>query len=178
MLDILGVSLTTGLLSLAMMGNTQQHPGFSGDWVLISATATAARTSGGTATREAGGETHTTSTTVSGAAFNCGRACTIVQNGDQLTIRNSLLADASEPARPITLRVDGRPAQILDSFSPNRKIPATAAWKGDTVVITSSTGSHAITQTLSIEGSQLVVVTAAGMDPTHPVTFRYERKRK
>jgi hypothetical protein len=118
--------------------------------------------------------------TVSGAPFNCGRECTIVHKGQTLRIDRAYLASSSTPAPAVTLQLDGRETSVVDSFSPNRELPATAQWNGDQLKITSSIdcfrGACTITQLVSIEATQLVVVTSSNTDGNQPVTFRYKKK--
>ena len=42
--------------------------------------------------------------------------------------------------------------------------------------ITSATGSHTITQLVSIDAAELVVVTTIDIAAIQPVTFRYKKK--
>jgi hypothetical protein len=126
----------------------------------------------------------TSSTTISGAPFNCGLGCTITQKGQTLTIENAQLADfpgkdKTKPTPAVTLLVDGRERKVIDSFSPSREIPVTAAWEGTKVkVTTGSTGVSTTTQVLSLEGKELIVSTAVSLygEPRSEVSYRYKRK--
>jgi hypothetical protein len=167
----------TGLLVLVPLSSTAQRPpNFSGDWVLISVTTSGAGRRGGAEPSNASGERRITSNTASGAAFNYGRECTIVHNGQTMTIDKALLAPETAAAAAVTLQMDGRQAPVVDSFSRGRKIPATAKWTGDKLEITSPTGSIAITQVLSIEAAELGVVTSVSLEGNTAVTSKYRRK--
>ena len=160
-------------------GVAQRRPDLSGNWVLAKATsAGGGRTKEKSGSPKASGEVPTTSTTVSGAAFNCGSECTIIQKGQTLTVDKGYLASMPTPAPAVTLQLDGHQASVIDSFNPNprRPIPVTAKWNSDKLEIISSTGAHTITQLVSIEGAQLVVVTSSNFEGAQPVTFRYKKK--
>jgi len=157
----------------------QRRPDFSGQWVLVEALVTGA-TRG---SEESSAPRHTSSNTISGAAFNCGRECTIAQKGLALTIQNAELADypgkdKSRPTPPVTLQMDGVQRTVVDSFSPSRQLPVTATWQGNKLQITSGTGSLVQTQSLSLEAKQLVVVNVAQVngDRGSEVTFKYQQK--
>jgi hypothetical protein len=157
----------------------QRRPDFSGQWVLVEALVTGS-TRG---SEETSGPRHTSSNTISGAAFNCGRECTIAQKGLTLTIQNAELADypgkdRSRPTPAVTLQMDGDQRSVVDSFSPSRQLPVTAKWEGNELEITSGRGSLVQTQSLSLEGKQLVVVNVAQVngDRGSEVTFKYQRK--
>ncbi len=122
------------------------------------------------------GQTQTTLTTVSGAAFNCGRECTIVHKGQMLMIDEALLGSDKTVAPTVTLHLDGRKISVVDSFNPQREIPVTAMWNGERLEIISSTGSRTVTQSVTLEAGELVVVTAFNRDAARPVTFRYRKK--
>ncbi|MBZ5499623.1 MAG: hypothetical protein LAP85_24760 [Acidobacteriia bacterium] len=179
-------SLVAVAVLVPLSGAAQRPPDLSGHWVLVTATAFAGgRGTGRPGTPQASGEVHTTSTTVSGAAFNCGTECTIVQKGQMLTVDKAHLASRPTPAPAVTLHLDGRQTSVIDSFAatfkggptnPRREIPVTAKWNGDTLEITSSTGLHTFTQLLSIEEKQLVVVTLIDIESAPPVTFKYKKK--
>jgi hypothetical protein len=175
--------IAAGLVAMAVIlpvsGAAQRSPDLSGHWVLASATsAGGGRTKEKSERPESSAEVPTRSTTISGAAFNCGTECTIVQKGQMLTVEKAHLASSPALAPTVTLHLDGRQMSVIDSFNPNprRPIPATARWNGDKIEITSSTGRHTITQLVSIEATQLVVVTSTDFDGDRPLTLRYKRK--
>ena len=76
----------------------------------------------------------------------------------------------------MTLQLDGRQRSVVDSFNPAREIPATAQWVGDKLKITSPSNRITTTQRISLEASQLVVVTSVNIEGDEPVTLRYKRK--
>jgi hypothetical protein len=94
-----------------------------------------------------------------------------------LTLEKALLGSNATPAPPVTLDLDGRQRPVVDSFSPPRELPVTAAWSGDTIEITTATGrSMTTTQIVSIEVGQLVVVTRVNIADAAPVTLRYRKE--
>jgi len=163
-----------GLLALVPLSSAAQRPpNVTGNWVLVSATTSGA---GGRGEASNAGERPITSNTASGAAFNCGRECSIVLEGQTLTIDKALLAANQTAAPAVTLRLDGRQTPVVDSFNAGRQVPAAAKWNGDKLEILSSTGSSAYTQLLSIEAAQLVVVTSVNREGSAPVMLKYRRK--
>jgi hypothetical protein len=175
MCRIIRAGLAGVLILLPVSGTAQSRPNLSGDWTLVSATTSGTRGPREPDSSSGRAERPTTSNTASGAAFNCGRQCTIVQKGQTLTIDKALLGTSTTPAPAVTLQVDGRQLSVVDSFSPRREIPVTATWNGNRLEIVSSTGSRTVTQSLAIEAGQLVVVTSFTRDAARPVTFRYRK---
>ena len=173
------VSLVVASLFLApIAASAQSKPNLSGTWVLVEALMSGA----GRNAPEGGAEgpRRTSSTTTSGAAFNCGTECTISQKGQTLTIENAQLADypgkdKSKPTPPVTLHLDGRNAEVIDSFSPERQISVSARWEGNKLSITSSEPGIGFPQTLSIENGQLVVVTTSARHGVQTI-FKYKKK--
>ena len=172
-------SLVAVVVFVPLSGVAQRRPDLSGNWVLVKATsAGGGRTKEKPGSAKASGEVPMTSTTVSGAAFNCGSECTIIQKGQMLTVDKAHLGSNPKPAPAVTLPLDGSQTSVIDSFNPDspRKIPVTAKWNGSKLEITSATGSHAYTQLVSIEAAQLVVVTSVNIEAAQPVTFKYKKK--
>jgi hypothetical protein len=175
--ELLLSSLATflgALASVLLLGAAQRPPDLSGDWALVSAT-----TSGGRGGRPGPGETgerRVSTNTVSGAPFNCGRACKIVHKGQTLIIESAYLASSPTPASDVTLQLDSREALVVDSFNPTRQLPAKAEWSGDDLKITSSVDKVTIAQIVSLKANQLVVVTSFNTDGAAPLTLRYKRK--
>ena len=176
-------TLSTILSSLGILfvlvsghGSAQSQPDLSGDWVLTRATVSGGRSTGEPVASQPVKETPTSNNTFSGAAFNCGRQCTIVHKGQTLTVENALLASNTKAAPPVTLRLDGRARSVLDSFSPGREIPVTAKWNRDKLEIISSSGPVSVSESIRIDGGQLVVVILADRQPAQPVTLRYSKK--
>jgi hypothetical protein len=175
--DALRAGCLAGMLMLLpAIGSAQNRPNFSGDWILVSATTTALRGAGEVTSAGEKTERPTRSNTASGAAFNCGRECSIVHKGATLTIDKAFLASNTAPAEPITLHVDGHLTTVADSCTPEREIPVSSKWNGDKLEVTSSTGTRTVTQMLSLDAAQLVVVTSIEGDLIPPVTFRYRKK--
>ena len=158
------------LILLPITTPVQNRPSFSGDWVLVSATASGSSGRGGGAS----GERPITSNTASGAAFNCGRECTISMTGQALTIEQALLGSDPKPAPAITLQLNGREMSVVNSFNPTGQIPVTASWNGNKVEIVSKGPARMTTQVVSVEASQLVVVTSSADD--FVVTLKYKKR--
>jgi hypothetical protein len=173
--SMLAAAFVAALILVPPSVTAQRPPDFSGEWVLVSATASGGGR-GGTDRPDAHRENQISSNTVSGAAFNCGRQCTIVQKGQTLTIDGASLASRDKRAPAVTLQMDGHQASVVDSFSPGRQILAAAQWVGDKLKITSPTSYLTTTQFVSLEATQLVVVTSADIEGDQPVTFRYNKK--
>ena len=152
----------------------QSAPNLSGDWVLATATASGGRSTGAGAAPQPAEERPTTSHTTSGAAFNCGRECRIVHKAQTLTVENALLASATSPAPAVTLQLNGQETSVVNSFGPGGQIPTTATWNGAKLEIASKMGPMGITQVLSMEGTQLVVVTSGDRGPR--TTLKYKKK--
>ena len=175
------VSLVAASVLVPAVTSAQRKPDFSGEWVLVESLATGStRASSG-----AGSGRRSTSNTISGAAFNCGRECTITQKGQTLTISNAQLADyagkdKSRPTPSLTLRLDGREAEVVNTFSPDSKIVVTTNWDGIKIQIDSGRPPSSIrrTQVLSIEGAQLVVDNVAFIQGERrpELTLKYRRK--
>jgi hypothetical protein len=156
--------------------DAQGPPDFSGDWVLVKATTLGGRPSGKAVAPTTSDETSTSSNTLSGAAFNCGRGCTIHHKGQTLTVEAALLGSDVKPAPSVTLQLDGRRMSVIDSFSPKRQLPVTAKWNGAKLEITTSPGPYTVTQSLGVDAAQLVVVTSVDRPSERPVTLRYAKK--
>lgn len=172
---IIGI-VVTGLAGLSASGLAQRQPNFSGRWELAEALASG----GGRDGASSEGPRRTTSTTISGAPFNCGRGCTIVHKGPKLTIQDAPLAGNVGKARatpPVTLNLDGKPMKVVDSFNPSRELAVTARWEGDKVRIDNADPGIAITQRLSLEDGQFVVITSTVLhgEPRGDVTYRYRK---
>ena len=173
-------ALVSASLVMPLAAPTPRTPNFSGTWVWVESRLSGAGRSGETPAGGSRSPVHTSS----GAAFNCGRECTLAHKGATLTIDDAQLADykGKDPAErtpPVTFRIDGREAEVVDSFNPSRKLSATAKWDGNKLQIASRSGASSIsrTQLLSLEDGNLVVVhiaTASG-EPVK-VTMKYRKK--
>jgi hypothetical protein len=163
----------------------QRAPDFSGNWVLVEAVDSGP--SRGSSEKSAATITDIDRiNTVSGAAFNCGRRCTITHKGQSLVVENAQLRerpgqDEAHRTPAVTLRLDGREVAVVYSYSttPDRTIPVTAKWEGNKLQIDSNRSDpFATTQTVSLEGTQLVVVSVTLLKgERHSETrFKYDRK--
>jgi hypothetical protein len=180
------LGMVVGLVLLPISGLAQRQPNLSGHWELVEALATGPGRDGTVSEKPR----PTTSTTISGAPFNCGRGCTITQKGQTLTIENAQLADipGRDKTHPpsMTFPVNGRQTKVVDSYNwdPPRELPVTARWDGNKVRIeTVDHGAMATltwTQLLSLENGQLVVVTTSTRDGESRwgTTFRYRRSSR
>jgi hypothetical protein len=176
---ILAALLCTTSLVAPVSAQKPRPTDFSGDWVWVESLVIGSTRSGET---PAGGVRSSVNTS-SGAAFNCGRECTILHKRDTLTVDNARLGgDAKQPSAKtpaVTFRIDGREVEVVDSFSPHRKLAAAAKWVGNQLEISSgSTPSFSPwTQTLSIEEGHLVVVHARTVNgERHQVRMKYRKK--
>ena len=173
-------ALISASLVAPLAAQTPRPPNFSGNWVWVESRVSGAGRSGETPAGGARTPVHTSS----GAAFNCGRECTIAHKGATLTIDNAQLADykgkdPSERTPPVMFRIDGREAEVVDSFNPSRKLSATAKWDGNKLQITSGSRSSSFpwTQILSLEEGHLMVVhTATPNGEPVRITMKYRKK--
>jgi hypothetical protein len=178
----IAISFLSAARVFPMPGEAQRRPNLSGHWTLVEALASGP---GRDSTDRAATARPTMSTTISGAPFNCGRECTITHRGQTLTIANAQLAeypgkDKSQPTPAVTLHLDGRQTEVVDSFSPSRQLPVVARWEGNAVRIESRTQESSVVwiQVLRLEGAQLVVVSSTTIngEARAQTTFTYRRK--
>lgn len=141
------------LLSLA--GQAQRSLNLSGKWELVEALMTGPGRDGSTSDEPR----PTRSVTVSGAAFNCGRGCTITHKGQTLTIAHADPPGTDRDAVPIvTFQLDDREHKVTDSFNHSIELPVVARLQdGGIEVETRMWG--AMKQRLTTEKNELVVVT-------------------
>jgi hypothetical protein len=178
----IGAVSVLGIVLLSTSGIAQRKPDFSGQWELTEALVTGTTRDGTTSDKPR----RTTSTTISGAPFNCGRGCTISQKGQTLTVDQAQLGGDSgknnSPPPAVTFSLNGRETKVIDSFNAPRELPVIARWVGNEVrVETVQQGQMATiawTQTVSLEDGQLVVVSTATRDgeARGGTTFTYRRK--
>ena len=145
---------------------------FNGTWTLVSSTY-AGRGRGGTGVP---GEVREVNVRFSsGAPVNCGGSCTIVQDGRTLTITRLDPQDENAPDNGVvTLHLDGRKSTVTQANG--AEFAATAKTEDDAVIVSREINSRpAVTQTLSIEGGRLKVVTMFSMADA-PVTMTYVKK--
>lgn len=113
----------------------------------------------------------------SGAPVNCGTTCTIVQEGSTMTLTRPDQPGVTPPdAGTVVLHTDGNESSIKQSATSDAQFKATAKWQGDKLVVTRDViGSLSVTQTLSIVGGKLHVVTQFSKQDS-PVTMIYEKR--
>jgi hypothetical protein len=146
-------------------------PNFSGTWVLATATASGGRSTTAGAVPRAAEERPTSSHTAFGAAFNCGRECTIVHEAQTLKIEKAFLADRTEAAPTVTLQLNGRHLSPVLGGS----VTVTATWTAERLEIVTESAPVGYSQTLWIDGTQLAVVTS-DVHGMSRVTLRYNKK--
>jgi len=162
------VALVAVLTAPAAPGVAQ--PDFSGEWTLTTATSNRVRGGGS-------GEQPVRQYVMDYLAFNCGRECRIVHKGSTLTVENAQLKDgATAPSPTVTIVTDGRSHTVVDSFTQGNTIEAVARWQDGKLVITNVVGRMLMTQTVSLEQNQLVVVRLGVNDPDSKWTLRYTKK--
>jgi hypothetical protein len=163
------VALVAVLTAFAAPGVAQ--PDFSGEWTLTTATSNRVRGGGS-------GEQPVRDYVMEFHAFNCGRECRIVHKGSTLTVEQAQLKDgATAPSPSVAFVIDGQSHTVVDSVTPNRTIESVARWQDGKLVITSMAGPMRMTQTVSLEQNQLVVVRSGLTDPDSKWTLRYTRKK-
>jgi hypothetical protein len=161
MMSITSQPLASIVLAVVVLvvnpGEQTRRPDFSGKWVLLEALMTGPGRDGAAGADAA--PRRTSSITLSGAALNCGRGCTITLKGQSLTVSDALLAgfETTGPAPSVTIRLDAREQKVIDTFSPSRELMVTASWQGDSLQIKAGPDATAMTQLVSIEKNQLVV---------------------
>lgn len=159
---------TVGLLLTSQGLSAQRKPDFSGTWVYVAAEAAVTRN---------GGKGPVRVIEVSGAAFNCGVQCTIVQNAQTFSVSPAALENGVK--RPdVVLNIAGGESTVTQSLQPLVQYPANAEWNGDQLVVTRSMGVLSIRQTIALEKNQLIVtslIMTGGPDDA-PVRQTYARK--
>ena len=164
------VALVAVLTAFAAPGVAQ--PDFSGEWTLTTATSNRVRGGGS-------GEQPVRQYVMDYSPFNCGRECRIVHKGSTLTVERAQFKDgATAPSPTVAIVFDGKSHTVVDSVTPNRTIESVARWQDGKLVITSVVGRMLMTQTVSLEQNQLVVVRLGLItDPDSKWTLRYTRKK-
>jgi hypothetical protein len=134
---------TAGLLLSGQRVAARQRPSFSGTWTFLEAQAT---------TRD--GRTMPAHILfVSGAGFNCGAQCTIVQDDRTLRVSRPAENGTTPPDLVLTFEAggDGAPSPQPQTNG------AHAKWDGDTLLVTQSMGPMTIRQTIARQQNRLVV---------------------
>lgn len=162
------VLVIVGLLAPTVSPKGAQ-PNLSGEWTLSSATTTGTR-DGST------GEQATKTYLMDFSAFNCGRACRLVHKDSTLTVENAQLKD-NETAKGQTVSIvtDGQKHTVIDSINIGNKIETVARWEDGKLSVTSMLAQIPLTQTISLEKNQLVVVKSFVTTGTK-LTLRYTKK--
>ena len=152
----------------------QAKPSFAGKWTLVPDPNAAAAGGGGGGGRRGGGGGG------GGGGFACGMECTITQDATTLTITRTVAGrEGGAPTEVKTvLKLDG-----TDSSNPGRgggdPIISKAKVEGDKLVVstTRTQGENTVTatQTVSIVGGNLVVVSSSGREGAAPVTTTYKK---
>jgi hypothetical protein len=133
--------MAAGILLSGEGAAAQQRPSFSGTWTFLEAQAT---------TRD-GRTLPAHILFVSGAGFNCGARCTIVQ--DARTLRVSRPAEnGTKPPEAVLTFETGSP----QSSQPHTN-DAHAQWDGHMLFVTQSIGTATIRQTIALQQNRLIV---------------------
>ncbi len=116
-----------------------------------------------------------------GGAFNCGMECTIVQDAKSLTIKRASMKEGAPAPADIVIMLDGTDSKIMmGGRGGGTEVAAKATWQGSNLVITMTRDvqgtSVTSTQTLSIAGGKLNVVTNSGREGSTPQTVTYTKK--
>ena len=152
-----------------------RHTDFSGTWTHVSSTY-AGRGRGGS-----GGEglREVQAIFTSGGAINCGLECTIVQDAGTLTVTVTSTPPNTTPpdGGEVVLNIDGRDTALGRPNSLGHI--AKAEWDGDKLVVTryieTTVGQLTCTQTLSIEGGTLTLVSQFNVSDA-PTTMTYVKR--
>lgn len=150
----------------------------SGEWVQVDSIYNGAGRGGGRADGAPQPVQRRMISISSGAAVNCGVTCTIVQDRNTLTLTRPDQPGIQAPdSGTVTLNTDGSESTVMSSATnPQAQFKATAKWEGDKLVVTREiTPSLSATQTLSIVGGKLHVVTQFSQQDA-PVTMVYEKR--
>lgn len=162
------IATLVGVLASPAAVLVAQQPNLSGEWIFASASSDSSR--GGTKSG-----TPTKSHATSGAAFNCGRECRIVHKGSTLTIDNAQIDSSDGAPKPaVTLQLDGRSQTVVDVFG--NTIETVNRWEDGKLLITSTAYGWPLTQTVSLEQNQLVVVTTSSTGAGWKITRRYTKE--
>jgi hypothetical protein len=159
----IAVALVGIVTSLAAV-EARPQPDFSGTWTLVKAPGL----NGGTVERGrrgGAGSGSIVTNVASGAAFNCGGSCTVVQDAAVLAVAGATTYQG-QPLPGARIALDG-------SSAPQ----TTTRWDGDRLVIERLIADRLrATQTLSIQDGRLIVVTRFAAPNDMPVTFEYAKQ--
>ena len=163
--------ITTATAVLFVVGLSAQAPNLSGTWVRADDAAAGGGGGGGGGGRGRG-------MGGGGVGFACGMECTIAQDAKTLTVTRTTPAgeqkavfnlDGSESKNTMTMGRGG-----------SMEVVSTAKVDGNKIVISTTRdmgGTPATaTQTLSLEGGNLVVEATGGRQGATPMKFTYKKK--
>ena len=167
---------TAAATVLFVAGLSAQAPNLSGTWVRAddpgAAAAGGGRAGGRGGGRGGGG---------GGAGFACGMECTITQDAKTLTVTR--MQGGNEVKMTFTL--DGSPSKNMVTMGRGgeaqpMEVISTAKVSGSTIVISTTREMRGMTmtptQTLSLEGGNLVVETTTGREGATPQKIVYKKK--
>jgi len=150
---------------VALLTQGTVAPRLSGQWTLASSVRRSA----------ARGEEPSTRYVAQGWAVNCGRSCQMVLKGSTLTVENAQLEEKpSAPSPTVTIELDGRPHKVVDSVNRGESLEVTGRLEGGSVSVTTMVAGRPVSQTISLDKTQLVVA-SSGAAATF--VFRYDRKQ-
>jgi hypothetical protein len=155
----------------------QAKPDFAGKWTREApAGGGAAAGGGGGGGGRAGGGGGGRGGAGGGGGFNCGMSCTITVSGNNLTIErmqgDQTVKTTLDLNGTATNKVTGRGGEAME-------IKTVGKWDGNKLVFTTvrdfNGQSITSTQTVSIEGGKLTVVSNSGMPDAQPTTATYTK---
>jgi hypothetical protein len=156
-----------------------QGPNFSGTWVREAPAGGAAGGGGGAA---GGGGQRGGGMGGGGGAFNCGAECTITQDAKALTIKRPANAQTGQAPADIVINLTGETKITMpgrQGGAPTESV-VTAKVDGAKWVLTRTMDmggtSMTSTQTISIEGGKLTIVSNSGREGATPTTATYTKK--
>jgi len=173
---LLGAAAVVGLMATTFAQGTN----FSGTWTRDAGAAPAGGGGGGAA--GGGGGQRGGGMGGGGGAFNCGMECTISQDAKALTIKRPANAQTGTAPADIVLNLSGatkleqpgRGGAAATPYEVNAKWDG-AKWVLSRVIDAQGT-SITTTQTISVEGGKLTVVTTSTREGATPQTATYTKK--
>jgi hypothetical protein len=145
----------------------------SGEWVQVDSVYTGAGRGGANRPALGGPDGKRMISLISGAAVNCGATCSIVQEGNTLTITRPPTQSPDNRGTSAVLQTDGTESTIAEGSA---QMKATASWQGDKLVVYRMITSNLdVTQTLSIVNGKLHVESMFSKQDA-PVTLIYEKR--
>jgi hypothetical protein len=163
--------VTTAAAVLFVAGLSAQAPNLSGTWVRADDAAAAGGGGGGGGRGGRGGGG-------GGAAFSCGMECTITQDAKALTVTRTTQAGEQK----MVFMLDGSDSKnsMMGRGGAATEVVSKAAVSGGKITIstTRDMGGTSVTstQTLSLEGGNLVVESTGGRQGATPMKVTYKKK--